>query len=164
MRRQGGYSFPSAPVAEGLSLLLADPPIVVGQVQFDIGLQDQAVVADHRNVTLLRGFDDSPRRFRAVRDHHQRLHATLEQRLGLLQLPRIVALGGLDQNVGVQLLGALEEQVAVPLPAFFLRSVSIKRPILGRGSCGCAGLGDDGPQETRKAESMPRTTAEPDLS
>ena len=93
-----------------------------------------------------------------MRDHHQRLHATLEQRLGLLQLLRIVAFGGLDENVGAQFLGALQEQVAVALPAFLLLSVSIRRPILGLGSsAGCAGLFGDGPQAMRRAESMPMT-------
>ena len=55
-----------------------------------------------------------------MRDHDERLHTPIEQRLGLLQLFRIVALGGLDEDVCVELLGALEEEVAVALPAFLL--------------------------------------------
>ena len=109
------------PIAQVLRLLLADRPVVVGQVQIDVGFQDQPVVADHGDGALLRGFDNLRRGFRAVRDHDQRLHAALEQRLGMLQLFRIVAFGGLDQDVGAQLLGAFQEQVAVALPAFLLR-------------------------------------------
>ena len=99
-------------------VLLADAPAVVRQIQIDVGVEDQAVVADHRYRSLLRGVHDLRRRLGVVGDDDQHLHAALEQRLRLLQLLRIVAFGRFDQDVGVELFGALDEEVTVALPAF----------------------------------------------
>ena len=62
-----------------LRLLLADAPIVIGEIQVDVGFQNQPVVADDRDGPLLRGFDNFSCRLRVVRDNHQRLHAPLQQ-------------------------------------------------------------------------------------
>ncbi len=51
------------PVAQVLRLQLADGVIVVGNVEIDVGFQDQPVVADNGNGALLGGFHDLRRRF-----------------------------------------------------------------------------------------------------
>ncbi len=55
-----------------------------------------------------------------MRHDDERLHAAFEQRLGLLELLRVIPFGCLDEDVGVELLGSLQEEIAIALPAFLL--------------------------------------------
>ncbi len=91
-----------------------------------------------------------------MRDYDERLHAPFEQRLGLLQLPRIISFGGLDEDVGVELLGAFQEQVAIALPAFLLlervhQETDLRsRLLLLRGSWGRWAAGPEGDEERQE--------------
>jgi hypothetical protein len=67
-----------------------------------------------------------------VRNHHQRLHAAIEQRLRQLELLRIVPFGGLDEHVGAELLGALQEQIAVARPALLPQRVQEEADLRSR--------------------------------
>ena len=106
------------PVAQELSLLRADVPIVVREVQIYVGVHDQPVVTDHWNGALLGGRDDLACGLGAVRNNHKHLNALRKQRFRLLQLLRVIPFRGLHENIGAQLLGAFHEEVPVTLPSF----------------------------------------------
>ena len=104
-------------------LELPHPLVVEGEVEVDVGVQDQPVVGDHRHVRPVRRLDDRRRRGAVVRRHHQHVHPLGEEVLGLGVLHRLVVVGRLHEDAGAELRAALDEQVPVALPALLAQGV-----------------------------------------
>ena len=71
---------------EALALKLADLLVVERDVVVDVGVRDQAVVADHRDLRLLRAIHDRACRRRVHRVEHEHLRALRDCGLSLLLL------------------------------------------------------------------------------
>ena len=94
-----------------------DLHVVERHVEGDVGIANEAVVADDGHLLLARGRDDRGGLLGVGRYDDERLDALVEQLASLLLLQRSVAVGGLDDGLAAELLDALDEEVAVALPA-----------------------------------------------
>ena len=110
-------------VDEEARLQLAHPLVVEAHVQVEVAVADDAVVGDHRDAGVVR----QPHRLghggAVVRHDHQHVDAAGDQLLDVADLHRVVAVRREHQHPRAQLAGALDEHVAVGLPARFLERV-----------------------------------------
>ena len=106
-------------VEQVLRLHPSDLHVVERHVEGDVGVADQAVVADHRHLLLARGRDDGGGLLGVDGHDDEHERALGEGLASLLLLKGGVAVGCLHDHVGVQFLHAFDEQVAVALPPLF---------------------------------------------
>ncbi len=92
-------------------------------VEIDVSITNQTIVADHRHALLMRGFDDRRGNLSVVRSDDQDVDALRQKRFALVHLRRVVAVR--DQHLALSALffAALFNQLLVTLPAFLFQSV-----------------------------------------
>ncbi len=122
-------------LGQGLALLLADLGAVELGVGGEIRVQDQPVIADHRDVGLLRAGDHPRRRGRVDRVEDDHVDALGDRGLDLRLLLGRVLVGVLVEDVAVraELLRPSARTAACPGS----RSAPSASPAAGRRSCRC---------------------------
>src|SRR5882757_3337592 len=83
----------------------------------------QAIIADHWNMFLVRGFHDTPSFARIVRQKYENIDAALEQFLDLAKLQIVVAIGGAGEDGTSELVGALLKFLEIGLPTFAIHGL-----------------------------------------
>ena len=102
-------------------LHLADLRVVEGEIEIDVGVPDQPIVADHRDLLPFRHRDDLGSLVGVVRDDDEGLDAFVQELLGQLDLTGMIPLGRADDDFTPDFPGTLDENVAILLPALVQR-------------------------------------------
>jgi hypothetical protein len=95
-------------------------------VEIDIGIANQTIIADHRHVLLMRSFDDCRGDLSVMRRNDQDIDTFGEKALGLIYLGGVAAIGDQYLTLRADFLAALFDQRLVALPAFLFQSVHRK--------------------------------------
>ena len=110
-------------IDEVLGLELADAHVVEGDVEVEVGVSNEPVVRDDRDTRFVGQPDGLRHRGAVVRDDHEDVHVAREQPLDVGDLPRVVAVRRLHEDLGALRRGAREHHVAIALPARLLQRV-----------------------------------------
>ncbi len=106
-------------VGEELGLELADFEAVKGEVEVGVAIHEESIVGDDGDVCSVGECDGFCHGFAIAGDDDEDIDALGEEALDLGELEGVVAIGGLHEHVCLELFGALSEEVAIHLPAFF---------------------------------------------